>query len=116
NDGTIGGERMIKQKELVPKRRFEGLNETWKKEKFGHLYDIKSGNAFNRNEYVASGVPIINGESIHYGRINTKNLNYLPKEYIKKFSDYKILPDDIVLGLNRPIINDKLKIAQVPKE
>src|SRR5690625_2445498 len=45
-----------------------------------------------------------------------KNLNFLPKEYVEKYSNYKIIPEDIVLGLNRPIINNRLKIAQVPKE
>lgn len=106
---------MIKQNELVPKRRFEGFVDEWKKEKTGEFYDVKSGYAFNRNEYVESGIPIINGESIHYGKINKKNLNYLPKEYIEKYSNFKVEAADIVIGLNRPIINNNLKIAQVPK-
>lgn len=106
---------MIKQNELVPKRRFEGFVNEWKKEKTGEFYDVKSGYAFNRNEYVESGIPIINGESIHYGKINKKNLNYLPKEYIEKYSNFKVEAADIVIGLNRPIINNNLKIAQVPK-
>ena len=41
---------MIKQKELVPKRRFEGLNEKWEERSFDTEIELYSGLTYSPNE------------------------------------------------------------------
>lgn len=98
--------------ECFPEVRFPGFTDAWEQRELGDMYDIVSGFAFKMSDYVQVGVPIINGESIQHGDVITRNLNFLPREY----QNFIVDSGDIVLGLNRPITNGNLKIAQVPKE
>lgn len=56
----------------------------------------------------------MNGESIQPGYIETGNLNYLPPTFKRKYAKFILKENDIVIGLNRPIIGGKLKIAMIP--
>lgn len=100
----------------IPEIRFSGFTGDWRQQKFGDIYDVLSGFAFKRSDYVKVGVPIINGESIQHGSISIKNLNFLPEVFLDKYQNFVLDSGDIVLGLNRPITNGHLKIAQVPKD
>jgi type I restriction enzyme S subunit len=105
-----------KEGESVPEVRFLGFTGEWEQRKLGDIYDVASGFAFKMSDYVQIGIPIINGESIQHGSISTKNLNFLPGGFLDKYKNFILDTDDIVLGLNRPITNGDLKIAQVPKD
>lgn len=97
-----------------PRIRFKGFTEDWEQRKFGELFTLKSGVAFKLSEYTKTGIPIINGESIKAGEISLEKVNYLPSEYQYKYQECLLFPGDIVLGLNRPIINGALKISRIP--
>lgn len=108
--------KMFPQKgERVPKLRFKGFKADWEKILFGELFKVTSGFAFKHEDYVNNGVKIVNGEAIQHGKINTNNWNYLPQSFLIKYGDFVLKTDDIVLGLNRPITNNQLKIARVPE-
>lgn len=97
-----------------PRIRFKGFTEDWEQRKFGELFILKSGVAFKLSEYTKTGIPIINGESIKAGKISLEKVNYLPSEYQYKYQECLLYPGDIVLGLNRPIIDGALKISRIP--
>lgn len=107
---------MSKEKRRVPKLRFPGFTEDWEQRKFGELFILKSGVAFKLSEYTKTGIPIINGESIKAGKISLEKINYLPNEYQYKYQECLLFPGDIVLGLNRPIIDGTLKISRIPAD
>ena len=100
----------------IPEIRFKGFNDTWEQRKFGELFILKSGVAFKLSEYTKNGIPIINGESIKAGKISLEKVNYLPNEYQYKYQECLLFPGDIVLGLNRPIIDGELKISRIPSD
>ena len=106
----------MEEKKLVPKLRFPGFTEPWEQRKFGELFILKSGVAFKLSEYTKTGIPIINGESIKAGKISLEKVNYLPNEYQYKYQECLLFPGDIVLGLNRPIIDGELKISRIPSD
>ena len=99
-----------------PEIRFKGFTDAWEQRKFGELFILKSGVAFKLSEYTKTGIPIINGESIKAGKISLDKVNYLPNEYQYKYQDCLLFPGDIVLGLNRPIIDGELKISRIPSD
>ena len=107
---------MSKEKRRVPNLRFPGFTEDWEQRKFGELFILKSGVAFKLSEYTKTGIPIINGESIKAGKISLEKVNYLPNEYQYKYQECLLFPGDIVLGLNRPIIDGELKISRIPSD
>lgn len=99
-----------------PELRFPGFTDAWEQRKFGELFILKSGVAFKLSEYTKTGIPIINGESIKAGKISLEKVNYLPNEYQYKYQECLLFPGDIVLGLNRPIIDGELKISRIPSD
>ena len=105
-----------KNGEGYPELRFPGFTDAWEQRKFGELFILKSGVAFKLSEYTKTGIPIINGESIKAGKISLEKINYLPNEYQYKYQECLLFPGDIVLGLNRPIIDGTLKISRIPAD
>lgn len=104
-----------KEERKAPVLRFKGFTDDWEQRKFGDFWKLKSGKAYKASEYVNKGIPIINGETIKNGEIKSNNLNYLPKRYLLIKDNIILKPDDVVIGLNRPIINNQLKISPIPK-
>ena len=107
---------MMNTNKKTPKLRFKGFTDDWEQRKFGELFILKSGVAFKLSEYTKNGIPIINGESIKAGKISLEKVNYLPNEYQYKYQECLLFPGDIVLGLNRPIIDGELKISRIPSD
>ncbi|MBN7275701.1 restriction endonuclease subunit S [Ligilactobacillus pobuzihii] len=107
---------MTDKQRNVPYRRFKEFEnaDAWEQRKFGDLYEVKSGFAFKNEDYTNQGVRIINGESIKHNKIESNQFNFLPESFKEKYSNFLLNEDDIVIGLNRPITNGELKIAQVP--
>ncbi|MDT2834554.1 restriction endonuclease subunit S [Vagococcus carniphilus] len=101
-------------KSKTPSLRFEGFSDDWEQRKLEDMYNIVSGFAFKLSDYSDSGVPIVNGESINHGEVSSNNWNYLPENFRMEYNNYLLKKNDIVLGLNRPITNGNLKIAQIP--
>ena len=103
-----------------PKLRFKADDGSqfpdWEEHNFGDLYKVCSGYAFKYENYCDSGVALVNGQAIQHGWIDDNNMNYLPETFLQQYKDFVLKENDIVLGLNRPITNGKLKIARVPKE
>jgi type I restriction enzyme S subunit len=100
----------------VPEVRFEGFTGDWEQRKFKDFYIVNSGYAFKQSDYSKKGIPLINGETIKNGKIECININYLPEKFSTEYSNFILKSGDIVLGLNRPIISGKLKIARVPNK
>lgn len=106
---------MSEKKKLVPKRRFKEFEnaDPWEQRKFSDYYEMVSGFAFKLEDYCLNGVGLINGESIQHGYIEDANMNKLPFEFLNRYSNFILREGDIVVGLNRPITNGKLKIAKI---
>ncbi|MGY0173450.1 restriction endonuclease subunit S [Lactococcus petauri] len=104
----------LKEKKGAPELRFKGFLDDWEQRKFAEMYDIVSGFAFKLSDYSDVGVPIVNGEAINHNDISSNNWNYLPESFRNKYPNFLLKTGDIVLGLNRPITNNELKISQVP--
>ncbi|MCD7746337.1 MAG: restriction endonuclease subunit S [Lachnospiraceae bacterium] len=100
----------------IPEIRFAGFTEDWEQCKFGDCYKILSGYAFKMEDYCDSGISLINGESIQHGKIDEANMNHLPENFLYIYSNFILKEGDIVVGLNRPITNGELKIAQIPRK
>ena len=98
---------------LVPKLRFSGFDYEWNSQKFKDNLDIKSGKGFKASEYTNSGIPLIKIDNVSYGKITWETRDYLPNEYLVTYPELILRKNDVVLALNRPITNNKLKIAKL---
>ena len=100
--------------ERKPKLRFAGFTDDWEQHKFSDYYKICSGYAFKYQDYTEDGVAIVNGESIQHGKVDSTKFNYLPASFKLEYANFILKEGDIVVGLNRPITDGKLKIARIP--
>ena len=101
---------------LVPNLRFAGFNDEWVSQKFKDNLDIKSGKGFKASEYSKIGIPLLKIDNVSYGKVSWETKDYLPQDYLDKYPGLVLKANDIVLALNRPITNNKLKIAKLTKE
>ena len=99
----------------VPGLRFPGFEDVWKEKNLGRVLDIKSGKAYKENEYTIKGVPLLQGENINHNKLKKPTV-FLPDSYLNDNKNTILEKDDIVVGLNRPIIKNQLKIAKVSNE
>lgn len=100
----------------VPKLRFPEFSRDWGEFKFGEYLDVKSGYGFKASEYVEEGVPLVKIDNVTYGKIKWDTITYLPNNYLEKYPDLVLEEGDILLALNRPITQNKLKIGILNKK
>ncbi len=88
----------------------------WGVERLGKYIDIKSGFGFKLAEYVDDGIPLLKIDNVSWGKITWENVSYLPFSYKETHSDLVLNENDILLALNRPITQNKLKMGILKKE
>ena len=87
-------------KKKVPELRFPGFTDDWEQRKLGELSQkISVGIATSSSKYFSSqdqGVPFIKNQDIKENRINTKNLEYISKEFDNKNKNKRVKQGDII--------------------
>ena len=95
------------------KTKIGRIPEKWEVVPFGKILDIKSGLGFKYSEYSDEGIKILKIDNVSYGEITWETVSYLPSNYIEKYPDLVLNTDDILLALNRPITQGRLKIGRL---
>jgi type I restriction enzyme, S subunit len=92
------------------------IPEDWITENIGTYVNILSGEYFPYNEFSNEGIPVLKIDNVMYGNVDWTNKTYLPKNYLASPKHLVLNEDDIVLALNRPITNNKVKVAIVRRK
>src|SRR5690625_496147 len=61
---------MIKQKKLVPKRRFEGYTNNWEKQNLDNVLDLLKDGTHGTHKNVKDGIYLLSAKNIKNGKIN----------------------------------------------
>lgn len=85
--------------------------ESWKKKTIDDVFFVFSGKGFKEKEYSSNGIKLLRISNVTYDSLIWDDTKYLPTEYEKIVPELLLNPTDIVLALNRPITNGKLKIS-----
>jgi type I restriction enzyme S subunit len=80
------------------------------------LTDLFSGKAFKKSEYAESGIRLLQIANVSFGRTLWDNLSYMPFSYLEMYPELVLNSGDILMALNRPILNGKLKITQLKQD
>lgn len=89
------------------------LPKNWKYCKLGDLVEMQSGFAFKKAEYSTEGVRLFQIANVSFNYTKWDEIEHLPISYIDSHNHLLLKKGDIVLALNRPMLNDKLKIAEL---
>jgi type I restriction enzyme, S subunit len=85
----------------------------WKLKELNQLNNIISGNAFKSTEFTKSGIPVITISNVGHGLFIDKFEKFLPIEFEKKYSQYLVKSNYILLALTRPFTdNNRLKVCK----
>lgn len=89
------------------------LPKDWKWVKLGDLVEMQSGMAFKKAEYSTEGVRLFQIANVSFNYTKWDDVEHLPIEYIDSHNHLLLKKGDIVLALNRPMLNNHLKIAEL---
>lgn len=85
----------------------------WVWTRLGELCDLTAGIAFKKGEYTRDGVRLLQIANVSFGEIIWNVVVYLPANYLQKYPKLALKQDDVLIALNRPIIDNQLKIGQL---
>ena len=97
----------------IPKLRFPEFSGEWEKKKLKKIFSIFNGYAFSSNDTVKEGVLWVKIADVGIQEMKTDNLSYLPSYLLEKHEKFVLKKGDFVIALTRPILNGRLKIAQI---
>ena len=107
-------------RQAVLKKAFEGelTKENLVLSKIGDHASIISGNAFKKSEYAKEGVRLFQIANVSFNRVVWDKKAFLPREYLQeeRLSRLILEEGDLVMALNRPLLNNRLKIAILRKQ
>ncbi|MCL1525557.1 restriction endonuclease subunit S [Xanthomonas nasturtii] len=91
----------------------------WKKQTVEDCADLLTGNAFRSEDYVEAGessVRLLRGDNIIQGSLRWDDAKYWATPYIEALRRYEMRAGDIVLAMDRPIVNAGLKCSVVRQQ
>ncbi|MEM1251615.1 MAG: restriction endonuclease subunit S [Cyanobacteria bacterium P01_H01_bin.21] len=89
------------------------IPDSWQWIKLQDISYVISGEAFKKREYSTSGIKLLQIANVSFGQVIWGKQNFLPEVFLEKYPELVLQEGDIVMALNRPILNDVLKIAQL---
>ncbi|WHT81581.1 restriction endonuclease subunit S [Providencia rettgeri] len=106
--------KIKKQKPLPPisdeEKPFE-LPMGWEWCRLGTLFNFQNGYAFKSEWFSDNGIRLVRNANISHGHINWADSVKLPDSRLSEFEGFSLNVGDIVISLDRPIINTGLKYA-----
>lgn len=95
------------------------LPKGWKKQAVEDCADLLTGNAFRSEDYVEareSAVRLLRGDNIIQGSLRWDDAKHWATPYADALQRYEIQVGDIVLAMDRPIVNAGLKCSVVRQQ
>lgn len=91
----------------------ESLPKGWSKKELHEITDLQVGYAFKSSWFRDSGVKLLRGENVGYGRPDWSNTQCLVEKEAFKFREYVLHDGDIVIGMDRTFTKSGTKISRV---
>jgi len=88
------------------------IPKSWEVTKFANILDIIAGKGFELKEYSTEGVKLLRIDNVSWGKISWDSCAFLPYEYLESEKKLILAEHDLLLALNRPITQGKLKLAR----
>ena len=107
-------------RQAILKQAFEGTNNQdiqFRNGTIGEFSSIIAGNAFKKSEYSSSGIRLFQIANVSFNRIIWDSVVYLPSDYLQdpKLQHLILNDGDLVMALNRPMLDNQLKIGILNK-
>jgi type I restriction enzyme S subunit len=114
------GEGKIKKDKLQTvidedEKKFE-IPKSWEWCRIGFFASLMSGKGFNASEYSSNGVRLFQIANVSLGYTKWEIENFLPAQYLDLHPDLVLENGDVLVALNRPILNGLMKVCIISNE
>jgi type I restriction enzyme, S subunit len=89
------------------------IPEHWSSSPLKYLGKFINGYSFKSTEFVASGTRVLKISNIQNMRIDWTDESFINEDYYDTQSNFRVLKDDLVFALTRPIISTGIKVAMM---
>lgn len=103
----------VQVKKCIPQLRFPEFEGEWESTYLGEVFSIFNGYAFSSAASVEEGVLWVKIADVGIQEMKNNNISYLPISFKHKYNKFILKKGDFVVALTRPILNGKLKIAEI---
>ncbi len=108
-------EGKIKKQKPLPaitdeEKPFE-LPKGWEWCRVGDIAELISGKGFKKSEYSDRGARLFQITNVSLGYTKWEIENFLPLDYLTEYPDLELSKGDVLIALNRPLLNGKMKVC-----
>ena len=115
----IKDKKIKKQKPLPPisdeEKPFD-LPEGWEWSRLGNIYSFLNGYAFKSEWFTEGGIKLLRNINIGHGETRWNDIANIPLHMEEEFERFKLFAGDVVISLDRPIINTGLKYTVIKED
>lgn len=97
----------------VPKLRFKEFSGEWEEKRLGDIFKIFNGYAFSSKSNINDGIILLKIANVGINKMVKNEMSFLPMDFLELYSKYLLKKGDIVIALTRPLLDKKLKIAEI---
>lgn len=89
------------------------LPTSWCSTTVGTIFQLQNGYAFKSGWFKSSGIKLVRNVNVSHGFIDWKEAVSLPEDLAQEFERFMLAEGDVVISLDRPLINTGLKYAVI---
>ena len=90
--------------------------ESWKVKQIGNFCKVQGGYAFKSSDYQKNGIKLFKISNVSFGKTVWVETSFLSTSYIEKYSEYLLMPGDLLMAMTRPIVSGGIKITRLRNE
>lgn len=110
-------EAIIAQTEILKQGLLQEIfKKNWPTKRLGDYFSLLTGQYYPYSDFDNHGIKCLKIDNVGYGKIIWDTTTFLPVTYLEKYYDLILKEKDIVIALNRPITNGKLKVAMLREQ
>lgn len=89
------------------------IPEHWETSRLKYLGKFINGYSFKSTDFSSSGVRVLKISNIQHMRIDWSDASFIDDSFYESFKNFRVLKNDLVFALTRPIISSGIKVALV---
>jgi len=88
----------------------------WEWVRLGEVISLTSGKGFKAEEYSLRGARLFQIANVSLGYTKWEIENFLPESYINEYPELVLNAGDVLIALNRPLLNGRMKVCIISEE
>lgn len=102
--------------EIAEEEKTFELPDMWEWVRLGEILSLTSGKGFKAEEYSPHGARLFQIANVSLGYTKWEVENFLPENYLNEYPELVLKYGDVLIALNRPLLNGKMKVCIISED